>query len=554
MSIKDSIRQGLIALAILLYLDFIGFPVFFGTSAIPFFALTVGLLSLSYTRRAARSGPSSLSNTLLSSLIIGVISGVGLALVTYFFANLQARGIRVTNVLAQIKSEHTATLTGLTKEEVLNGVSVLPGLLKITVILIIGSFAGGLFNFLSSGRLEAGMESRPVQSIKYWGILALPLIFFALFLIIKFGTTEIFETEMQRGNFGLAILFFFIGAALFAFREAKPGIHKAILSIALVALVLIMPQLTNLFQNAVLGAVAIFIVMGIGLNIVVGFAGLLDLGYVAFFAVGAYTYGLVSAPESYIVLNLPGFEGISFWAGLPLAIFIGAFAGILLGAPVLRMRGDYLAIVTLGFGEIIRLLVLNLRDYTGGPGGVLNIPAPTILGNDLGDPKGILYLAMFFGVVATFLTLRLRDARLGRAWVALREDEDVAQAMGINLISIKLLAFGAGAAFAAAGGALYAARQVNIFPDNFALDVSINVLSLIIIGGIGSFEGVVLGSIALIGLPEILRSVQEYRIIAFGALLVVMMIIRPEGFLPSSRRKYELRAGEEEPIVADAEA
>jgi branched-chain amino acid transport system permease protein len=293
--------------------------------------------------------------------------------------------------------------------------------------------------------------------------------------------------------------------------------------------------------------------MGIGLNIVVGFAGLLDLGYVAFFAVGAYTYGLLSAPESYIVLSLPGFEGVTFWAGLPIAIFVGAFAGVLLGAPVLRMRGDYLAIVTLGFGEIIRLLLINLRDYTGGPGGVLDIPAPTILGHDLGDPKGILYLAMVFGVVATILTLRLRDARLGRAWIALREDEDVAQAMGINLISIKLLAFGAGAAFAAAGGALYAARQVNIFPDNFALDVSINVLSLIIIGGIGSFEGVILGSIALIGLPEILRSVSEYRIIAFGAVLIAMMILRPEGFLPSSRREYELHSGEDIPVT-DVEA
>ena len=317
-------------------------------------------------------------------------------------------------------------------------------------------------------------------------------------------------------------------------------------------LVLALPQLANQGQNAVLGAVMIFIVMGIGLNIVVGYAGLLDLGYVAFFAVGAYTYGLLSSPSSYVLVNLPGFEGISFWVGLPAAFLIGAFTGVLLGTPVLKMRGDYLAIVTLGFGEIIRLVVLNLRDYTGGPGGVLNIPSPHLFGLDLGSPKGILYIAMVLGVLVTFITLRLHDSRLGRAWVALREDEDVAEAMGINLISIKLLAFGSGAAFAALAGAVYASRQVNIFPDNFALDVSINVLSLIIIGGIGSIEGVVLGSIALIGLPEILRSVSEYRIIAFGALLVIMMIIRPEGFLPSSRRKLELTDSTEDKPVLEA--
>ncbi|MGD2027174.1 MAG: hypothetical protein PVI99_05095, partial [Anaerolineales bacterium] len=240
----------------------------------------------------------------------------------------------------------------------------------------------------------------------------------------------------------------------------------------------------------------------------------------------------------------------SFWVGLPVAFLIGVFTGVLLGTPVLKMRGDYLAIVTLGFGEIIRLVVLNLRDYTGGPGGVLNIPSPYFFGLDLGSPKGILYIAMALGVLVTFITLRLHDSRLGRAWVALREDEDVAEAMGINLISIKLLAFGSGAAFAALAGAVYASRQVNIFPDNFALDVSINVLSLIIIGGIGSIEGVVLGSIALIGLPEILRSVSEYRIIAFGALLVIMMVIRPEGFLPSSRRKLELtESAEDQPVL-----
>jgi len=280
----------------------------------------------------------------------------------------------------------------------------------------------------------------------------------------------------------------------------------------------------------------------------VGFAGLLDLGYVALFAVGAYSLALLSAPSSWVLVNVPGFDGITFWAGLPIAIVLGLIAGILLGIPVLRLRGDYLAIVTLGFGEIIRLIVLNLRVYTGGPGGVLGTPPPFLFGNSLGNPRDILFLSLAFTAIVTFIAVRLRDSRIGRSWVAMREDERVAQAMGINLVSTKLLAFAFGAVFASLSGTLYAVRQVNVFPDNFALDVSINVLALIIIGGIGSIEGVVIGAIALIGLPEVLRSVNEYRIVAFGALLVAMMAFRPEGILPSQRRKRELHANEQENV------
>ena len=397
------------------------------------------------------------------------------------------------------------------------------------------------------------LKSDSANKVRTWVLRGLPFLFYVIFLFSRYDILFSFGSENARGNFGLTAIFLFIGSALFTLRDLNIGRQKLILSGVFVLLVLLVPQMANLVQNAVLGAVMIFIVMGIGLNIVVGYAGLLDLGYVAFFAVGAYTYGLLSAPGSYVVVNLPWFDGVSFWVGLPIAFLIGAFTGVLLGTPVLKLRGDYLAIVTLGFGEIIRLLVLNLRDYTGGPGGVLKVPAPVFFGLNLGNPKGILYLAMALGVLVTIVTMRMHESRLGRAWVALREDEDVAEAMGINLISIKLLAFGSGAAFAGLSGAVYAARQVNIFPDNFALDVSINVLSLIIIGGIGSIEGVVLGSIALIGLPEILRSVSEYRIIAFGALLVVMMVIRPEGFLPSTRRARELRADEGKTPAVDTE-
>lgn len=539
MKIKKGIQQGLIILAVLIYLDLIGLPLFAEESIRLVFSVVVAGFALFFLRKDNEADSVGFGTALGHSLAIGLASGLSFSLVTYLFALMQGRGIRIEEVFAQIKAQSTAYLTGMSLVEIRQGANVLPGLVLLVVFFSVAAAAGGLLGWWSRDGSEAMMKQPVVKKVQDYSVVGLPFLLYAIFLLTQLEVFP-FKTAIQQSNFGLTIIFFFIGASLFMLRALTAGRQKTIVLVIFVILVLITPQIANKVQNAVLGAVMIFIVMGIGLNIVVGYAGLLDLGYVAFFAVGAYTYGLLSAPESFVVLSIPGFEGVSFWLGLPLAFIVGGLTGVLLGTPVLKMRGDYLAIVTLGFGEIIRLLVLNLRDYTGGPGGVLDIPPPVLFGMELNAPKSILYLAMALGILVTFVTLRLHDSKLGRAWIALREDEDVAEAMGINLVSIKLLAFGSGAAFAALAGALYAARQVNIFPDNFDLAVSINVLSLIIIGGIGSIEGVVLGSIALIGLPEVLRSVSEFRIIAFGALLVVMMIIRPEGFLPSQRRQREL--------------
>jgi ABC-type branched-subunit amino acid transport system permease subunit len=222
-----------------------------------------------------------------------------------------------------------------------------------------------------------------------------------------------------------------------------------------------------------------------------------------------------------------------FLIGTIIGVVVSGLAGIMLGIPVLRLRGDYLAIVTLGFGEIIRLLFNNLRDYTGGPQGVLQIPRP--LPVNASGPVTYLWLVylVFTGAgLVAFFSMRLRRSRTGRAWSAMQSDEDIAQSMGINLVQSKLTAFAIGAAFAGIGGVLFAARQRNIFPNDFKLDVSIQVLSLVIIGGMGSIPGVIMGAIALIGVPEVLRELSTYRILVFGALLVVMVIIRPEGLLP----------------------
>jgi branched-chain amino acid transport system permease protein len=315
----------------------------------------------------------------------------------------------------------------------------------------------------------------------------------------------------------------------------------------LILILLSLPQLLGLFLSEVLTIVGLYVLLGLGLNIVVGYAGLLDLGYVAFFAIGAYTTGVLTSPEL-------GFFHLSFWEALPFAIVMGIFAGVLLGIPVLKMRGDYLAIATLGFGEIIRILVLSdfLRPWLGGAQGIGKIPKASIAGFEFAGPKQIYYLILAGCLLVIYISLRLRDSRLGRAWMAVREDEDVAQAMGINLVATKLLAFATGAGFSALSGAVFASKLGSVYPHSFNVMISINIVCLIIVGGMGSIPGVIVGAAALVGLPELLREFAEYRLLVYGAALVVMMLVRPEGLWPEAVRRREFE--EEELSVGETEA
>jgi branched-chain amino acid transport system permease protein len=307
-------------------------------------------------------------------------------------------------------------------------------------------------------------------------------------------------------------------------------------TLAVLALIMILlPRVLGVFFSDILDTVGLYILMGLGLNIVVGFAGLLDLGYVAFFAIGAYMMGVLTSPE---LIATP----LTYWQALPFALGVAVLSGFVLGLPVLKMRGDYLAIVTLGFGEIVRLLVLSdwLRPWLGGTQGIQHIAHPVIGSLDLGSQQKLYYVILVGIAIATFIAVRLKDSRLGRSWMALREDEDVAKAMGINHVATKLLAFMSGAFFAGLGGTLFAAKLSSAYPQSFQFLVSINVLSLIIIGGMGSIPGVLVGGLVLMGLPEILREFAEYRYLVYGALLVAMMLTRPEGLMPEARRRLEL--------------
>jgi len=533
---RDALKKGVISFGVIAYLAVLGLPNQLGGAVVTTLGLAMLVLALVFFRDKP-GRPQTTGQVVTKGLVAGATAGALTAVGVVVVASLQQQGVRVIDLFAQLLPEWTEALSGVSREELADGASVAGGAVRLGVTIAIGGLLGGLASRLTTpdrssedDKFWAGQTGRTVR-------LALPAALFLLFVLVASDVVNVAGSD--ENLVGLLIAFAFIAVTLIAFRAARFDRGRLISALTSGALLALLPLFTDQFQDAVLGKVAIFFVVGIGLNIVVGYAGLLDLGYIGFFAVGAYAFGLLSAPESSVVVGIDAFGGLQFWAGLPIAIGFGIIMGLFIGLPVLRLRGDYLAIVTLGFGQIVRILLVNL-EATGGPGGVLNVPSPIVLGVDFGDPQRIFYLALVASGLAAFVSLRLRDSRLGRAWVAMREDQDVAQAMGVNVIAAKLFAFATGAAFAGGAGALYAAQQVNIFPDNFRLEVSIAILSAVIIGGLGSVGGVVLGSIALIGLPELLRGVDEFRIVAFGALLVIMMIVRPEGLLPEARRSFEL--------------
>jgi branched-chain amino acid transport system permease protein len=323
----------------------------------------------------------------------------------------------------------------------------------------------------------------------------------------------------------------------------------------LVATILVLPLGLGAFFAQVVAIVAIYVLMGFGMNITLGLAGLLDLGFVAFFAVGAYTVGLLTSTGEFGLAAQLGIAPFSWWAAVPFAVIFAMMFAAFLGLPILRIRGDYLAIATLGFGEIVRIMAGSdlLKAWLGGPQGVLNIPKPIPVPptSPLAGPIQIYYIALACALLVAFVAWRLRGSRLGRSWMAIREDEDVAEATGVNLVQTKLLAYMLGGAFAGLGGAVFAGLVGSIFASSMQLFVSINVVALVVVGGMGSNPGVVVGAIFLIGLPELFREFAEYRFLLYGVALIAMMLYRPEGLLPSRITRRELHTPDELEAVAD---
>jgi branched-chain amino acid transport system permease protein len=334
-------------------------------------------------------------------------------------------------------------------------------------------------------------------------------------------------------------------------RDSEPkSTFRRTMILSGIALLIILPMILGLIVNELMVNVALFVLMGLGLNIVVGYAGLLDLGYVAFFAVGAYgTAVLTSTSEAGINV------GLNWWLALPIVLVMAAIAGLLVGTPVIRMRGDYLAIVTLGFGEIVRILLLSdwLTPIFGGAQGIRRIPGiPLPFLGEIGGtkPQIFIYLTMIFVALAAWISYRSQNSRIGRAWAAMREDEDVAEATGVGTVRAKLLAFVTGAVIASFAGALFSAKVGTVFTNSFDVLVSIIILVVVIVGGMGSIPGVMVGAVVLIGVlggpksPGLLAEFSEFKLLIYGAILVVMMLKRPEGLIPSVRRSRELHAEE----------
>jgi branched-chain amino acid transport system permease protein len=450
------------------------------------------------TRGAAKAEPDSWASALIGGLVTGLITGITVGLLAFLIGTLDAAKIKMSTYLAQMVPA-SINLFLLGKQPLQAAIFYLA--------------------FFSSAGVAGALLARGVGRGAWRGRMS------------------------ERG--GKTAQGLLQGPAVTKIKDNPTS--RLILYGLLLLIVFLLPLKLGQYWNYTLGTVGIYVLLGLGLNIVVGLAGLLDLGYVAFFAIGAYTMALLTAPAPHHLLW-------NFWLVLPLGLALAALAGILLGVPVLRLRGDYLAIVTLGFGEIIRILSKSdlLNNFSGGPKGVPDIAGPTLFGEPFNSNTNFVYIILLAVILAIFVTRRLQHSRVGRAWVAMREDESVALAMGINTLKHKLLAFAIGAAFAGLGGALFASRNQFTGPEDHVLMVSINVLALVIVGGMGSIPGVIAGAFVLKGLPEMMRELENYRVLAFGALLVLMMIIRPEGLIPSSRRKLEIRETDPDAIVSAA--
>lgn len=524
-----------------------------GQALIVVISLAMGYIA---ARRASggQRDRSRIGQALLSGVIVGTIGG----LMTVGFASL----IEPLNIRQMFVNASPGLLKILTFEQE----SMTTGLMMLLSMTVICGGLGAIIYLLPD--LPRGMVLAGLMAVLFVGMLR-------DFLTRIAGIDQMADYLFGRKGLLIAgtIAVFILFAGLRGFWSTQGGriqnrmtqlpttqrrvVNWSFLLAGLIFLILI-PHLTDSYITQILFLVGLYTAMGLGLNIELGWAGLLDLGFSGFFAIGAYTVAIMTSTGelgmSYIVSGETG-QAYPFWLAVPIAVIFSAIAGVVLGIPVLRTRGDYLAIITLGLAEIIRILVKSnaLKEYLGGAQGVLNISKPHLFGwgemifgvEELVDPKHFYYLALISCILIAFLAQRLQHSRIGRNWIALREDEDVAEAMGINLIATKLLAFGIGAAFAGLSGAIFAANLGSVFPDSFGLLVSINVVSLVIIGGIGSIPGVVVGALVLVGLPELLREFSEFRLLLYGMLLVVMMLVKPEGFVPSETAKRELESEDE---------
>jgi branched-chain amino acid transport system permease protein len=495
-----------------------------------------------------------LDQGLIVGVLTGLVTGIAFGAAVWF---AEWFGVdRIRQVFVQV-SEPLIDFLTLDK-------GVPAGLLYLVVLSVAGGAIGGF------ARTAPGEVRRPV-SIGVLAVLTLALLQRIIpIVLIELGFTADWLYSPSTGGLtwgGAAVVFAAAAVASVLWSRAhrtRERVRSTIqeapaaklgLLVALLAVVSLLPLLLGTVISEVLGQVMIYVLLGIGLNIVVGYAGLLDLGYVAFFAFGAYTTALLTgaflntttgAAEPVLSADL------NFYVAVWIVALLAAGVGLLIGAPVLRLRGDYLAIVTLGLGEIVSIITASkwAQPLVGGPQGIRGVTKAEVLGlNPQDNPQHFFYVALAFVLLALFISWRLASSRVGRAWTAMREDEQVADAMGVSTIRFKLLAFAMGGAIGSLGGALFAVALGSLTPTSFEILVSITALAVVVLGGLGSLPGVVVGALVLIGLPGLLREFEEYRLLIYGGALVAIMVLRPQGLIPNVRRSRELK---EEEVEQDA--
>ena len=498
-SMRNGLRAGIIFGVVIIFLFLIGFTLiapelisklYQGKTQIrdllPNLIIFMGLLGIwAGITGAKQDGPDTWSKVLTAGLVAGLSCGLMVGIIAFIVGTLHQNQVDIRDYFVSLSPENITLF--LFNQNAITGALIQFGL------LVVSSVAGAAMS-MGIGRSEwrKNLTARWGNSVR--GAL---------------GTPRVSRISKNKYTRFLAIGFIIIVS-------------------------LLLPSQWGSYWNYVMGTVGIYVLLGLGLNIIIGWAGQLVLGYVAFFAIGAYTFALLTSPE-------PHHLELNFWVALAIAILAATLSGILLGLPILSLRGDYLAIVTLGFGEIVRIMIKSdmMTGLTNGPRGVRDVGGPTLFGQEFSTDINYMYLIIIAVLVTTFIAYRLQNSRAGRGWIAIREDDTVAQATGINTFSSKLLSLALGAAIAGLAGALFASRNQFTGPEDHALMVSINVLCIVIVGGMGSIPGMFLGAFVLKGLPEMLREVEIYRLLVFGALLVAMMIIRPEGLWPLRRPRLE---------------
>lgn len=477
-------------------------------------------------------------NALLGASLVGLVTGSAISLLILggpasglqqYLPNASPRLTDLVTLGLGAEGFWVPAAVGISLGAIGGIVTLLPRHVRVLLILCVGGLILlGLFSsVLRSPMLTTPLAEVARQLFAFNG-LTIPGALLVLGVVVLLYLVHVLLQPAQRARQTVGRMP----------AERRQRVVVIPMSAILVFILLLIPLGFGPFVASAVALIALYVLMGLGLNITLGLAGLLDLGFVAFFAVGAYSVGLLTSVSEFGIAQWP------FWLAIPISVLAAMSFGILLGLPILGIRGDYLAIATLGFGEIIRILAGSelLKPLLGGPRGILNIPKPIEVdpGHFLAGPNQIYYISLICAAIIAFVAYRLRDSRLGRAWVAIREDEDVAEALGVNLVQTKSLAYMLGAAFAGLGGAIFAALFGSIISSSIRLDVSIQIVSLIVIGGMGSIPGVVIGAIVLIGLPELFREFSQYRFLLYGIALILVMRWRPEGLIPSRVGRQEL--------------